>query len=227
MGVGEGMPGFSLSLPFAVTSCRSDTSVFLLARYVLLLAGCSRSRSRWIQGDVVRLVSFAACRLELAGRARRRRDTRWAAAPVEDLGSVDRAARASAGRQAQGIADRTVDSAQFTRNRVPSHPAKIRQALWRWGTLSLVDARTTGAVCRCRSSLFASCSRSSFRSANLDRSAPCSTTATASSPPASPRRPARLSSRRTGHPTPMPTPSEWSTPVLAHYPSGRGPLPGV
>src|SRR6266700_7509452 len=96
LGVGAGITGFSLS----------DTSVLLLARCFLRMAGCSRRFLFWIQGCVAHLVSHAACSLSAAGRGRSRRDTLGTSAPVDHLGFVDLVTRGVGGLKA-GVVHRT------------------------------------------------------------------------------------------------------------------------
>src|SRR5215472_6190735 len=108
VGAGEGITGFSVSLPW------SDTSVLLLSRcphsggllpltLVALHPGlcCSPGAS-------------ATCPRSPAGRGGSRRGTLGTSAPVDDLGFVDLVARIVDGRQAGGVADRAVDIANGT-----------------------------------------------------------------------------------------------------------------
>jgi hypothetical protein len=62
-----------------------------------------------IHGRVAQLVSHAACPFPAVGRDRRCHDALGASAPVDDLGFVDLVAPVVGGRQARGVADRTVD----------------------------------------------------------------------------------------------------------------------
>src|ERR1700730_10053520 len=77
---------------------------------VALEVGCSGSKALfWIQGCGAKVVSHTAGPLSAVGRDRSRRDTFGTSAPVDDLGFVDLVARVVGGRQARGVADRTVD----------------------------------------------------------------------------------------------------------------------